>query len=296
MGKLCLTGASGKLGGAVLKALLNERMIDHADIVISTSSDLNSDRLKDIVGLENHSIDVRHATYDDPVSLEKAFAGCEKLLLVSTPAIHMDFNNAPPGEGREKHHFKAITAAKKAGVAHVYYTSLAFGEPSAAGVMTAHLRTEAFLQELTLEGNMTYTIIREGLYCKSWPLYLGFYDLGKDTRSEVPLAGDGRVAWASIHDLGIATACILTAPSEKYARRKIYLTGTEMLNLLDVAALVAKKENRDVRVKLVFPDVYKQVYVAEGKEGVKGNSGLVNWWSGTYEALKAGECAIEDNT
>ena len=50
-------------------------------------------------------------------------------------------------------------AAQKAGVEHIYYTSLAFGPESNAGVMRAHLRTEAFLKGL---GDIKFTIIREG--------------------------------------------------------------------------------------------------------------------------------------
>jgi uncharacterized protein YbjT (DUF2867 family) len=61
----------------------------------------------------------------------------------------MDFNNAAHGYGREKHHFAAVDAALKAGVGHIYYTSLAFGSESEAGVMQAHLRTEAYLKGLT---------------------------------------------------------------------------------------------------------------------------------------------------
>jgi hypothetical protein len=64
----------------------------------------------------------------------------------------------------------AIDAARRAGVKHIYYTSLAFGSPSKAGVMRAHLRTEAYLATLS---DLKVTVIREGLYNESWPLYLG---------------------------------------------------------------------------------------------------------------------------
>jgi hypothetical protein len=36
--------------------------------------------------------------------------------------------------------------------------------------------------------------------------------------------------------------------------------------------------------------------VDAGKEGIKGNLGLVDWWSTTYDALEAGECSIQDKT
>lgn len=65
---------------------------------------------------------------------------------------------------------------------HVYYTSLTFGANSNARVMRAHLRTE-YLQRLEKARKMNVTVIREGLYNSSWPLYLGYFDEG-DVRGE----------------------------------------------------------------------------------------------------------------
>lgn len=76
----------------------------------------------------------------------------------------MDFNNASRENGQGKHHFAAIHAAVTAGVGHIYYTSLAFGNRSQAGVMQAHLRTEAYLKSLK---GVKYTVIREELYNES---------------------------------------------------------------------------------------------------------------------------------
>jgi uncharacterized protein YbjT (DUF2867 family) len=66
-------------------------------------------------------------------------------------------------------HKNAIDAAKRAGVKHVYYTSLAFDPAGASAVMRAHRDTEAYLKE----SGLTYTIIREGIYSESYPLYFG---------------------------------------------------------------------------------------------------------------------------
>jgi uncharacterized protein YbjT (DUF2867 family) len=80
----------------------------------------------------------------------------------------MDYNDAPLWQGREKHHRAAIDAALDAGVRHIYYTSLAFNNPSKAGVMRAHVRTEAYLYDVAKEGKVETTIIREGLYSEAW--------------------------------------------------------------------------------------------------------------------------------
>jgi hypothetical protein len=41
--------------------------------------------------------------------------------------------------------------------------------------MRAHLRTE-FLKQLEGQEGLKVTVIMEGLYSESWPLYLGYFD------------------------------------------------------------------------------------------------------------------------
>lgn len=202
MPTLAIIGATGKLGGAVLDALLTYNLLSPSEIVVTTSSDPASPKAEKI---RAQGVTVRQATFDDPSSLERAFSDVKKLFLVSTPQIQMDFNDAPHGRGREAHHFAAIDAAVKAGVKHVYYCSLLFQDNSKAGVMVAHNRTEDYLKGLR---GIKYTIIREGLYNESWPLYFGHYDFPDDDREEILVAGDGPIAWTAIADLGLGNAMV----------------------------------------------------------------------------------------
>ena len=200
----------------------------------------------------------------------------------------MDFNNAAPGKGREKSHIAAITAAQEAGVKHIYYTSLAFGAQSNAGVMQAHLRTEAFLHDLK---DVKYTIIREGLYNESWPLYLGYYDLQNDDRTQIVLAGDGPIKWTSIADLGYGTALVLADKTTKYEGKTFYLSGTEALSLGDIAKVVSTIKGKEITTRIVTREEYVDFYTEKGTERAS-----VEWWSTTYAALEAGECIIDDPT
>jgi uncharacterized protein YbjT (DUF2867 family) len=225
--------------------------------------------------------------------LEKAYTGCSSLFLVSTPRIEMDYNNAPLWSAREKHHRAAIDAAVDVGVKHIYYTSLAFGNPSKAAVMRAHIRTEKYLHELEEAKKVKITIIREGLYNESWPLYFGYYfGLKNETRKEVLVAGDGPISWTSIPDLGYATARILVAPSEEWAGKTCYLSQGKTWTLQDIAEIVSRVRNEQVELKVVNKKEYEDFYIG-GKAREKAS---VEWWSSTYEALEAGECKIEDGT
>jgi uncharacterized protein YbjT (DUF2867 family) len=205
----------------------------------------------------------------------------------------MDYNDAPLWKGREAHHRAAIDAALQAGVKHIYYTSLGFANPSKAGVMRAHIRTEAYLKELESGGKCNVTVIREGLYNESWPLYFGYYfGLKEETRKEVVVAGDGNISWTSIPDMAFATAKVLAAPSGDWAGKTFYLSQKGTWSLRDIARIVSKVRGEDVELRVVSRKEYEDFYV--GEKGMERAS--VEWWSSSYDALKDGECEINDDT
>ncbi|OWO99253.1 hypothetical protein B2J93_1141 [Marssonina coronariae] len=177
-------------------------------------------------------------------------------------------------KAERKHTFGAIGAAVDTGVKYVYYTSLAFGPESGAGVMRAHL------------------LLGEGLYNESWPLYLGYFDPQRDERGEVLLAGEGKFSWTAIKDLGLGSALVLADGMENFVGKTLYLSRTGAARCLrEIAELVAKAKGESVSVKVVGTEEYVEHYV---KRGVKKSS--IEWWSSTYRALEKGECLIEDPT
>ncbi|GAB4002957.1 hypothetical protein GCM10029992_42800 [Glycomyces albus] len=67
-----------------------------------------------------NGLTARGADYDDPASLERAFAGLETLVFVSSDGR---------AETMARHHRNVIAAAVGAGVGHVVYTSILDIEP-----------------------------------------------------------------------------------------------------------------------------------------------------------------------
>ena len=134
-------------------------------------------------------VDVRHGDYTKPETLDKAYAGADKLLILSCPTIDCD--------KAVQSHKAAIDAAKRVWIKHIYYTSLAFASDSEAFVMKAHLATEAYLKD----SGVTYTIIREGIYSESFPLYMGYWDPTRGDEIRIP-HGAGSIAWVCREDLG----------------------------------------------------------------------------------------------
>lgn len=291
---LAILGATGKLGSATLSALLKYNLVPPSQIICTTSAPPDSSKW---TSLSSKRVQVRFGTFDDPESLFQAFQGCDKLFLISSPRIRKDFFDAPLGKGREEDHVVAIDAAVRAGVKHIYYTSLAFGwgvkDGSKAGVMQAHLRTEEYLRDIGRKGEVNWTAIREGLYNESWPLYFGHYDTPDDDREEVIVAGDGSIAWTSIQDLGVANAVVLASPEEEYENKVFYLSNTgSKKRLSQIAEIVSSAKGKDVQIKVVSREEHERFYI-EKKEM---DEGRVKWWAKTYDALKNGECDVEDTT
>ncbi|RDL39801.1 Uncharacterized protein BP5553_04141 [Venustampulla echinocandica] len=289
---LALTSSTGKLGSAVLRSLLEHKLVDPQNLILLTSSSIDAPSL---APYKSAGTQARSINYESPTP--ETFAGATSILVVSTPRISMDFNNAPLGSGREKHHIAVINAAVAGGVKHIFYTSLAFGPHSEAGVMRAHLRTEAYLSSLREKGKVRVTVLREGLYNESWPLYLGYYDLKKDReRGEIVLGGDGKICWTSIPDLGLATALVISddKAGEKYDGKTMYLSSSPdgAKTLQEIAELVGKERGAELTVKVVSREEHVRYYVEQ--KGMEEPS--VEWWSSTYPALEKGECIIHDTT
>ncbi|KAI1179827.1 hypothetical protein F4777DRAFT_401208 [Nemania sp. FL0916] len=322
MAKIAIVGASGKLGGATLTALLKHELAPASDIIALTSSTAGSETWERLAAT---GVEVRHARFEDSATFEEALTGVSTLFLVSTPAIALDFgvpmdfdgtitttafSSSTEGSqsrhagGRERHHKTAIDAAVKAGVKRIVYSSLAFGyspstvgpgDSSFAGVMRAHLRTEAYLKEYAKgKHGVEITILREGLYSESWPLYLGYFDVenAHGGRAVIPLAADGKVCWTAIHDLGVASALVLVDSSSEFTGRTVYLStrSATAMTVGEIAELVGNAIGKDIAVQSVGRKDHERYYVdTRGKP-----QPAVEWWASSYEALDAGETCIDD--
>ncbi|KAI1269360.1 NAD(P)-binding protein [Xylariaceae sp. FL1019] len=311
MSKIAIIGASGKLGNATLSALLTHNLLPASQIIALTSSTPSSQTW---ANLSRQGVTVRHATFEDPSTFTSALSDVECLFLISTPNISLDFGlpmtydgpsitSDPEARGREAHHKGAIDAALSAGVKRIVYSSLAFGfspatggasDESKAGVMRAHLRTEAYLKSVVAKSDTAVTILREGLYSESWPLYLGYFDVkdAKNERDVVHLAGDGKICWTAIHDLGVASAVVLSSGDE-FAGKTFYLSTKPHTakSVSEIASLVGEARGKDVSVKIVGRDEHVRYYVEERKMPKPA----VEWWVSSYEALNQGECLVDDN-
>lgn len=218
--RLLVTGAGGQLGRRVVELLLEAG----APHVIATTRD--PAKLADLAA---RGVEVRAADFDDPASLEAAFAGVDRLLLVSTDALDK------PGR-RIAQHRAAVAAAAKAGVRHVAYTSAPGVRPQAQG-LDDHFWTEA---AIFAEPSLTWTILRHNLYAEV--ILMGAGQALASGTLYTATAGKGR-AYVAREDCARADAAALLGAE---GRQILEVSGPEAITQDQLAALLSEVSGKPV--------------------------------------------------
>jgi NAD(P)H dehydrogenase (quinone) len=186
-----------------------------------------------LADLAARGADVRYASFDEPVSLHAAFAGAERLLLVSANDL----------QRRIAQHQAAIDAAKAAGVRHVIYTSgTKPAPPNPAVVAPSHYATE---QALVASG-LAWTVLRNSLYAD---YQIAEAKRAVETGALVHNRGTGRVAYVARDDCAAAAAAVLL--QGEHAGVVYDITGSEKYSADTLAALYAELSGRRVEARAI---------------------------------------------
>jgi len=214
---ILITGAAGQLGQRVIHHLLETEKVPAANIIAATR---DPDKLADLAA---KGVVTRRADFDDAASLEAAFKGVDRLLIISTDAL------AVPGQ-RLKQHKAAVDAAVKAGVKHIAYTSMPSPDKSLVTFAPDHLGTENAIKAT----GIPYTIIRNAWYMDN---YLHGMPHNLQSGSWYTGSGEGKVSNISREDCARAIAASLASGTQQNATYT--LTGTESLSASQIAAVLA---------------------------------------------------------
>ena len=230
---LLVTGASGHLGRAVIDHLLDTQKVVPASIIATSR---NPENLADLAA---RGVIVRAANFDDPASLEKAFAGADRVLIISTSDLDIR------SDRRLRQHLAAVAAAKAAGVSHLLYTSMPNPEPGSPVLFAGdHYSTEQAIEA----SGIPYTIFRNGWYQENLFMALPHaIAAGKWYTS----AGDGRIAHGARDDMAAAIAASLASGTKE--SRIHTLTGPEAYTIGEIAAQVAEVTGKPLEV-IQLPD------------------------------------------
>ena len=220
---IVVTGAGGHLGRLVVEELLG-RGVPAEQIVATTR------RVEALDDLAARGVQVRPADFDAPETLAAAFAGAEKVLIVSGT----DFGR------RVAQHTAAAAAAQQAGAGLVVYTSAPYADTTSMQLAAEHAGTEAAIRAL----GVPFTFLRNSWYFENYtpqiPAYL-------EHGAVFGAAGDGRISGAARADYAAAAAAVLAGEGHQ---GKVYeLGGDQSFTLGELAAAVADVSGKPVEYR-----------------------------------------------
>lgn len=265
---IIVTGASGKLGSAIVRRLIERVSPDQVGVSVR-----DPDKVADVQAL---GVRVRHGDFDDAQSLRHAFEGARQVLIVSS-------NARATGGDPLAQHAAAIAAVRDVGARRIVYTShMGVGAGSAFPPMHDHAATEAMLAE----AGIAWTALRHGFYAAS-----GVDLMGDAIKTGVIAApADGAVAWTAHADLAECAAIVL-ADEGRFDGPTPPLTGAEALDLDDLAGLASDIGGRPVRRDVIADNALRATMAACGAPAAAAKIVL-----GLYAAARAGEFRAVDPT
>lgn len=261
--KILVTGATGKLGSKVVETLL--KTVPSSQLAVSVRNPEKAE------GLRSQGIEVRQGDFDKPETLDTAFAGIDRLLIISA-----DGDN----ETRIRQHTDAVAAAERAGVKFIAYTSLANATESKNLMAPPHVVTEAAI----IKTGIPYTFLRNNWYLEN---EIGSIQGAMAGSPWVTSAGEGKVGWALQQDYADAAAKVL---SEDGHENRVYelsgqlLTQEELVNALGVVL------DKEIPVQQVNDETY-----AEIMKGIGLPDFVIPIVVGIQDSIRNGSLAVESN-
>jgi NAD(P)H dehydrogenase (quinone) len=229
---MLVTGATGKLGTKVVEALL--KTIPANELSVSVR---NLDKAE---GFKVRGVDVRQGDFDHPETLVTAFAGIDRLLIISA-----DGDN----ETRIRQHTNAVAAAKQAQVKFIAYTSLENASESSLFLAPVHRATE----EAILKTGIPYSFLRNNWYLEN---EIGSIQGVLAGAPWVTSAGTGKVGWALQQEYAEAAAAVLSGSGHE---NTIYELSGKPMTQEELASALGTVIDKKVTLKQVDDNTYADI-------------------------------------
>lgn len=235
--KMLVTGATGKLGTKVVETLL--KTVPASQLAVSVRNPEKAENLR------ARGVEVRQGDFDQPESLDSAFAGIDRLLLISA-----DKDN----DTRIRQHANAVAAAKRAAVKFIAYTSLGNAMESKNLFAPTHQATE----EAILKTGIPYSFLRNNWYLENEIPSIQGVLAGAPW---VTSAGNGKVGWAPQQDYAEAAAAVLTGDGHE---NTIYELSGKVLTQEELVAALGSVLDKEVPVQQVDDATYANIMKGAG--------------------------------
>ena len=235
---IVVTGATGHFGRLVVEALL-ARGVAPGDVVAT------GHRVEVLDDLAARGVVVRKADYDDPASLDAAFAGADKLLFVSASEVGK----------RLGQHRNVVDAAVRAGVRRLAYTSGPRADVSPLPVNPDHKATEEYI----VASGIPATMLRNNWYSEN---YLPDLATARAGGAIASATGTGRIASAPRADYAEGAAAVLT--QDGHTGRAYELGGDSAWDYDELVAILSRLVGHAVERRDLTPEERHAELVAGG--------------------------------
>ena len=261
--KYLVTGATGKLGSKIVDELL--KSVPASELAVSVRN------LKKAEALKEKGVDVRHGDFDKPETLDEAFNGVERLLIIST-----DGDN----ETRIRQHANAVEAAERAGVSFIAYTSLADATDSQNLMAPPHVETEGAIERT----GIPHAFLRNNWYLEN---ELGSIQGVLAGAPWVTAARDGKVGWALQEDYAEAIANVLLADDFE---QDIFELSGPLHTQAELVEALSEVLGREVTLQEVSTEAYASVMRGAGvpEEAIPVVVGI-------QDSIRNGSLEVESN-
>ncbi len=235
--RFVVTGASGQLGRLVVTALARHAGASSVAAVVRDPARAAS--------LFPEGVAIRKGDYEQPETLAPAFAGAERLLLISSNALG----------ARVPQHRNAIEAAKQVGIKRIAYTSVLHADISKLRLAEEHRQTEKLIEVSGLD----HSLLRNGWYTEN---YTASIAPALQHGAFIGSAGEGRISSAARLDYAEAAAAALIGDE---APRVVHeLAGDVSYTLTEFAAELSRQSGKQIPYVNLPEAEYRAALVGAG--------------------------------
>ena len=261
--KILVTGATGKLGSKVMETLL--KTVPVSQLAVSVRNPEKAE------GLRARGVEVRHGDFDKPETLDSAFSGIDRLLIISTVGNH---------ETIMRQHTNAVVAAQRAQVKFIAYTSVTNASESNLFLAPAHRARE----EAILNTGIPYSFLRNNWYLENEAGSIQGVIAGAPW---ITSAGTGKVGWALQQDYAEAAANVLTGSGHE---NTVYELSGKLMTQEQLTSALGTVIGKEVPVQQVDDATYTDIM-----KGAEVPETYINMLINMQKGIRDGELEIESN-
>ena len=243
---IAVFGATGKQGGSVVTALLNEK--EKYDVRAITRN-VNGEKAQH---LKTMGVEVVYASMDEPNTLCSAVAGSHGVFIVTNFWEHKD-KDREILQGKN-----VVDTCKEAGVTHVIFSGLEKVQ-KITGKSCPHFDGKGEVEEYIQSLNVPHTIVRYPYYYENTFIALGFLGFQKGDNGSYAVTSclQGEMDTISVENTGPIIASIFSEP-ENYLGKTIGISG-ERLTAKQYFDIIAKATGKKIHVNTMSVDDYAKL-------------------------------------